>query len=182
MGTRETETAAPVRGRRRWPPFLALLGAALLYLGVWQLPALLGARPAPGTLLLSRLESGDWVELADGVEVPAEARVRFALQLRRPASVVLVGVNADGRATLYVPSADSLRLKEGASVLGEQPLDGVPGPEVFLAELCNTPLAPAVILKAAERAAFVAGAPGRLKTLDLGCAEARFSLRKEASR
>jgi hypothetical protein len=185
MGSRETGIAAPEpvrRHRRRWLPVLALGVAALLYTAVWQLPALVSNRANVGTLLLSRVEGGEWVELQDGVEVPALARIRFEVKLSQAASVVLVGLNAEGRATLYMPSSGSLRLPAGTSILGEQGLDGVGGLEVFLAELCNTPLSPVVILKAGERAAAAAGEPNALKTLDLGCPEARFSLRKEAAR
>jgi hypothetical protein len=183
MSTRETDTSSPEpvrRKARRWLPLLAFGGAALLYLGVWRLPALVAARVSTGTLLVFRLEGGEWMELQDGVEVPAKARVRFAVKLSQAASVVLVGVNSEARATLYVPSSEGLRLAPGTSVLGERALDGIAGPEVFLAELCNTPLSPTVILKAAERAAAAAGEPGRLRTLDLGCSESRLSIRKEA--
>jgi hypothetical protein len=181
MATRKT----PSRGRwRRWLPVLVLGAAALLYWLVWHLPALFSARPSGGALLLSRLEGSEWLELTDGVEVPARARIRFGVRLSRPASVVLIGLNSEGRATLYVPASGSPpRLKEGTTLLSEQALDGVGGPEVFLAELCNTPLSPLVILKAGERAAAAAaGESGRLQTLDLGCPEARFLLRKEAPR
>jgi hypothetical protein len=82
-----------------------------------------------------------------------------------------------------VPSSGSPpRLSEGTSTVGEQALDGVAGPELFLAVLCHTPLAPSVILKAAERAAAAAEAPGQVQTLDLGCAEARFLVRKQPLR
>jgi hypothetical protein len=157
--------------------------AALLYAGVWQLPRLVHARTEGGVLLLSRLEGGEWVELKDGVEVPGRARVRFAVRLKRPASVVLIGLNAEGRATLYVPASGSPpRLTEGTSAVGEQVLDGVAGPELFLAVLCNTSLAADVVVKAGERAAAAAGEPGRVQTLDLGCPEARMRLLKEAPR
>jgi hypothetical protein len=173
----------PARRGRRWLPVAILGAAAVLYWTVWHLPVLFSARPSAGTLLLSRLEGSEWLELTDGVEVPARARIRFAVRLSRPASVVLIGINSAGGATLYVPASGSPpRLNVGTSPLQEQALDGVEGPEVFLAELCNTPLSPVVILKAAERAAEAAGEPGRLQTLDLGCPEARFLLRKEGPR
>jgi hypothetical protein len=159
---------------------LVLAAGGLLYATVWQLPPLFPRRTEGGLLLLSRLEGGEWVELQDGVEVPGRARVRFSVVLQRPASLVLIGLNAEGRATLYVPASGSPpRLKEGTSTVGEQVLDGVPGPELFLAVLCNTPLAPDVIVKAGERAAAAAGEPGRVQTLDLGCPEARLRLLKE---
>lgn len=162
---------------------LVLGAAALLYAGVWQLPRLVHARTEGGVLLLSRLEGGEWAELTDGVEVPGRSRVRFALRLERPASVVLIGLNAEGRATLYVPASGSPpRLKEGTSTVGEQVLDGVAGPELFLAVLCNTPLAADVVVKAGERAAAAAGEPVRVQTLDLGCPEARLWLLKESPR
>jgi hypothetical protein len=175
-------TPPPGRGRR-WP-FLAVLGAAaLLYWAMWRLPVLFSARSSAGSLVLSRQEGSEWLELTDGVEVPARARIRFGVRLSRPASVVLIGVNREGRATLYAPATGGApRLAEGTSFLNEQALDGVEGAEVFLAELCNTPLSPVVITKAAERAAAAAVEPGRLQTLDLGCPEARFLLRKEAPR
>jgi hypothetical protein len=167
-------------GGRPWLPVLVFAAAALLYASVWQLPALFSGRGPAGVLVLSRLEGGDWVELPDGVEVPARARVRFGVRLERPASVVLIGLNAEGRATLYVPASGSPpRLKAGPSTVGEQVLDGVPGTELFLAVLCNTPLAPDVIVKAGERAATAAGEPGRVQTLDLGCPEASLRLVKE---
>jgi hypothetical protein len=182
MASLKEGLAAPEPRRRRgrrWLPILVLLAAALLYAAVWRLPALFAARADAGILVLSRLEAGEWLELQDGVEVPAQARIRFAVQLRRSASVVLIGLS-EGRAKLYVPTSGSPpRLQEGTSPLGEQLLDGIPGPELFLAELCNTPLSPAVILKAGERAAAAAGEPGQVQTLDLGCPEARFRLRKE---
>jgi len=182
MSSTEEGAAVPAPRQpraRRWLPALVFLVAALLYTAVWQLPALISGRADAGVLVLSRLEGGEWVELQDGVEVPARARVRFAVHLRRPASVVLVGLS-QGRAKLYIPaSGNPPRLKEGTSTVGEEALDGVPGPELFLAELCNTPLSPVVILKAGERAAAAAGEPGRVQTLDLGCPEARFLLTKE---
>ncbi len=46
-----------------------------------------------------------------------------------------------------------------ATSVGEQDLDGVAGPELFLAVLCHTPLDPSVILKAAERATATAESP-----------------------
>lgn len=184
MATTGTAAQTPSRGRgRRWLPVVVLGAAGLVYWAVWHLPPLLSARSSAGTLLLSRLEGGEWLELADGVEVPARARIRFGVTLSRPASVVLIGLNSEGRATLYAPASGTPpRLKQGTSPLGEQALDGVGGPEVFLAELCNTPLSPVVILKAGERAAFAAGESGRLQTLDLGCPEARFWVRKESPR
>ena len=176
-------TGKSSHGRKWWLPVVVLGAAALLYWTVWQLPVLFSARASAGSLFLSRLEGGEWFELTDGVEVPARARIRFGVRLSRPASVVLIGLNSEGRATLYLAAPGSPpRLGEGAALLGEQALDGVAGPEVFLAELCNTPLSPVVILKAGERAAAAAGEPARVQTLDLGCPEARFWLRKEASR
>jgi hypothetical protein len=184
MATTGATTQTPSRGRgRRWLPVAVLGVAGLLYWAVWHLPALLTARAATGTLLLARLEGGEWLELTDGVEVPGRARIRFGVRLSRPASVVLIGLNSEGRATLYAPASGSPpRLEAGTSALAEQSLDGVGGPEVFLAELCNTALSPVVILKAGERAAAAAGEAARLETLDLGCPEARFWLRKEAAR
>jgi hypothetical protein len=178
----EGEAPAPRRWRGRpWLPFLVLGAAALLYASVWQLPAVFSGRPPAGILLLSRLEGAEWLELTDGVEVPGRARVRFEVRLQRPASVVLIGLNAEGRATLYVPAKGGPpRLKEGTSIVGEQVLDGVPGNELFIAVLCNTPLAPDVIVKAGERAAAAAGEPSRVQTLDLGCPEAHLRLRKES--
>jgi hypothetical protein len=174
----------PLPRKRGFPfPALALVAAACLYAGVWQLPRLFSKRAEGGTLLLSRLEGGESLELQDGMEVPARARLRFSLRLAHPASVVLIGLNAEGRVTTYVPTSGTPpRVHEGTSVLGEQVLDGVPGPELFLAELCNTPLSQAVVAKAGERAAATAGEPGRVQTLDLGCPEARLLLRKEAPR
>jgi hypothetical protein len=177
------QTPPARRGRRWFPPLVVLGAAAVLYWTVWQLPVLFSARPTAGSLLLSRLEGGEWLELTDGVEVPARAHIRFGLRLSRPASVVLIGLNSAKGATLYVPASGSPpRLNAGTALLKEQELDGVEGTEVFLAELCNTPLSPVVILKAGERAAEAAGEPGRLQTLDLGCPEARFLLRKERPR
>lgn len=177
-----SKPSAPTPRRRwRWLPFLALGAAALLYAVVWRLPALVGGRAETGTLLLFRLEGGKAVELQQGVGVPARARIRFGVKLRHQASVVLIGLNAEGRATLYVPASGAPpRVQEGTSTLGEQALDGVVGPELFIAELCNTPLSPVVIVKAGERAAAAAAEPGELQTLDLGCPEARFRLLKEA--
>jgi hypothetical protein len=177
---REGVEAPSARQRRtfRWLLLLVFTVAALLYATVWQLPAILGGRAADGFLVLSRLEGGEWVEMQDGVEVPALSRMRFAVRLRHPASVVLIGLS-EGRAKLYVPtSGNPPRFQEGTSSVGEAALDGIPGPELFLAELCNTPLSQAVILKAAERAAAAAGEPGRVQTLDLGCPEARFLVHK----
>jgi len=166
---------------RRWLPVLGLLGAALLYATVWQVPALFAGRSrAGGALLLQRAQGDGWVSVSPEAPVPARARVRFAVRVVQPASLVLVGLNAEGRATLYVPSSGGPpRLLAGTSSVGEQQLDGVPGPELFLAVLCNTPLSASVILKAAERAAAAAETPAMVQTLDLGCPEARFLVVKQ---
>src|SRR5277367_1712752 len=68
MPPRDTEAAEePIRRRRRrWLPILALGVAALLYTAVWQLPALVSNRAHVGTLVLSRLEGGEWAELQEG--------------------------------------------------------------------------------------------------------------------
>lgn len=170
--------------RRRWFPLLGLAGAALVYALVWQGPALFSRRrPEVSALVLSRLEGGAWVSVPEGAEVPARTRVRFAVRLQRPASLVLIGLNAEGRSTLYVPSAGRPpRLATGTTSVGEQDLDGVAGPELFLAVLCHTPLDPSVILKAAERATATAESPTRVQTLDLGCPEARFLVHKQPLR
>ena len=173
-----------VRGRprrRRWLPVLGLLGAALLYVTVWQLPARFARRgPEAMALSLERAVGTAWVQVAPGASVPARARLRFSVRLERPASLVLLGLNSEGRATLYVPSSGGPpRLAAGASTVGEQALDGVAGPELFLAVLCHTPLSPTVILKAAERAAAAAETPSSVQTLDLGCPEVRFLVEKQ---
>ncbi|MGO9830261.1 MAG: hypothetical protein ACLPJH_08970 [Myxococcaceae bacterium] len=173
---------ASARKRRgwRWLPVLGLVGAALLYATVWQMPALFSRRrPEAPALLLQSLEGGAWVPVGEGARLAARARVRFAVHAERPAFLVLVGLNAEGRATLYVPSAGGAPgLVRGNSTVGEQALDGVAGPELFLAVLCHTPLSASVVLKAAERAVAAAEAPGRVQTLDLGCPEARFLVQK----
>jgi hypothetical protein len=176
--------AAPRRpSRRRWVPLLVLVAAPLLYAAVWRLAKRIRPQTASAVLLVSRLEGGEWVDVTDGVEIPARARVRFAVRLDRPAAVVLLGLNAALGATLYVPASGSPpRVEAGTSVLGERVLDGLPGPELFLAVLCNTPVPAATVVKAGERAAAAAGEPDRVQTLDLGCPEAHLRVRKEAPR
>ena len=181
MSPQPTGAKEEPRRWRRWLPVLGLLGAALLYATVWQVPALFGRRSLEGgALLLQRAQGAAWVSVPPGALLSARARVRFAVRLVQPASLVLVGLNAEGRATLYVPSSGGPpRLAAGTSSVGEQELDGVAGPELFLAILCHTPLSASVILKAAERAAAAAEAPSRVQTLDLGCPEARFLVVKQ---
>jgi hypothetical protein len=170
--------------RLRLLPLLALVAAALLYTAVWHLPALFNARQSEGTLLRVELRQGnDWVPLRDGAEVAPRGHLRFWVNLQQPASVVLVGLNALGQSTLYAPGPGSLtRLPAGTSLLAEQTLDGVEGPELFLAELCHTPLSPSVVRKAAERAMATVEEPNQVPTLDLGCPEARLLLRKQPPR
>lgn len=178
----EREPAVPaVRRWRRWLPLLGLVGAALLYGAVWQLPGRLPGRTVRGSLVVSRLDSGEWIEVQDGVEIPARARLRFAVRMEQPASVVIIGLNGERRATLYVPAVGTPpRVGPGLSTFTEQALDGVPGQELFLAEFCNAPLAPRTVVRAGERAVSVAAEPFRVETLDLGCSEARLRVRKEA--
>jgi hypothetical protein len=185
----ENDSAAPasaVPAPRRWRrrlPLLGLVVAALLYSAVWQVPRLLPRSVSRGVLVVSRLEGGEWIEVQDGVEIPARARVRFAVRLQQPASVVIIGLNAERRVTLYVPAVGAPpRVDPGLATFGEQALDGIPGEELFLAELCNTPLPTRTVLKAGERAVAVAGEPFQVETLDLGCSEARLRVRKEAPR
>jgi hypothetical protein len=173
----------PARRRWAWLPLLAFGGAALLYAAVWTVPHLLAARAGEAHLRLARWEGGEWLAVPEGVEIPARARVRFTLQLDGPASVVLIGLNAQRRATLYLPSSGPApRVGPGTALLAEQALDGVGGPELFLAVLCNTPLPAGTVVKAGERAVAAAGQPGGVATLDLGCREARVLVRKDASR
>jgi hypothetical protein len=168
--------------RRRWVPLLALAGTLLVYVGIFQVPALLPRGPAAGKLLVSRWESGDWLEVQDGVEVPAGTRVRFTVVLERPAWVVLLGLAPNGRVTLYVPAKGSPpRLGPGTAVVGEAVLDAVPGAELLLAVLCNTALPPETVVKAGERAAAAASEPVQVQTLDLGCPEARFRIVQAAT-
>jgi hypothetical protein len=178
------EPAVRPAGRaRRWLPLLLVVVAGLLYTAVWQVPGRLPRHVDRGALLVSRLESGEWIEVQDGVEIPARSRVRFAVRLDQPASVVIIGLTAERRATLYVPAAGfPPRVGPGLSTFTEQALDGVPGPELFLAELCNTPLPTATVFKAGERAVAAAGEPARVETLDLGCSEARLRVVKELAR
>ena len=176
------EAEVPGNGRRRWLPLLGLGGAALLYVTVWQLPALVGGLHRETSELRAQLHTaaGGWVEASPGASLPGQARVRFRVWLERPASLVLIGINSNGRATLYLPqSGVPPRLEAGLSMPAEVTLDGVEGPELFVAVLCHTPLSASVVLKAAERAAAAAETPSHVQTLDLGCPEAHLLLRKE---
>jgi hypothetical protein len=178
------EAPRPARRRRAWLPLLGFAGAALLYAAVWTAPQLLTSRAGEAHLRLSRLEGSEWLPVPEGAEIPARARVRFTLQLDVPASVILLGLNAQRRATLYLPSTTgpAPRVGSGTAVVGEQQLDGIGGAELFLAVLCNTPLPAATVVKAGERAVAAAGQPAAVATLDLGCREARLLVRKDASR
>lgn len=168
---------------RRWVPLLGLAGALLVYLAIFQVPSLLPRGPVPGKLLVSRWESGEWLEVQDGVEVPAGARVRFSVVLERTASVVILGLRPDRRVTVYVPAqGPAPRAGPGTVAVGEAVLDAVPGPELLLAVQCNAALAPETVAKAAERAAAAVSEPVQVQTLDLGCPEARFRIVQSAAR
>jgi len=181
--SRDSEPPRRARGRR-WLPLLALAFALVVYVAIFQVPALLPSGPAAGKLLMARWESGDWLEVQEGVEVPAGARVRFTVVLERPASVVLLGLAPNRRVTLYVPAAKGSppRVDAGTTPVGEAVLDAVPGPELLLAVLCNSALSPETVVKAGERAAAAAPEPIQVQTLDLGCPEARFRIVQAATR
>jgi hypothetical protein len=170
--------------RRGWvAPLVVLTGALLVYAGIWLLPRWLRPGPGKGTLAVLKVEpDGQLTPLGEGAAVPGGTRVAFSIRVAHDASVVLVGVEGPGRSTLLSPiTSPARRVHPGpATVLPERwTLGNAPGTERFLAVLCNTPLPPATVVKAAERALHAAGGdPARIATLDLGCPEASVQVQR----
>ncbi|HXX32395.1 MAG TPA: hypothetical protein VEJ89_16960 [Myxococcaceae bacterium] len=175
-----TEPAGRRRGAR-WLPVLVLALALLTYGALFWLPSLF-RRPAPsGTLRLARWESGGWLEVEEGVPIPPRSRLRLTVVAEREASVVILGLDAARRATLLVPATGTPpRVGPGTTVVGETVLGAATGPSLLLAELCNTPLPTATVVKAGERAVAAAPQAVEVETLDLGCPEARFRIVQQA--
>ncbi len=166
----------------RFSPWLGALGAALLYASVWWVSTRLGHRHGQAVLSVYRVEGSALVEVGRNGEVPVRAQVRFGLRPEDDASAVIAGLSGNGRPALLVPSLGAPpRVLGGRATLlpDEVALDGATGPETFIAVLCHAPLPPATVIKAAERALAAAGGePDQVRTLDLGCTEARASIRK----
>jgi hypothetical protein len=165
---------------------VVVLGAALLvYAGVWLLPRWLRPGPGTGTLAVLKVDAdARLTPLGDGASVPGGTRVAFSVRVSGDASVVLVAVEGPARATLLSPiTPPARRIHPGSAVVLPErwTLSKDPGRERFLAVLCNTPLPPITVVKAAERALqAVGGDPARIQTLDLGCPEAWASLERTA--
>lgn len=175
----------PSSPRRSGPfaPLAVLAAALLLYVGVWLLPGWLRPTVGGGTLAVLRVDpDGRLVPMEEGESVPGGTPVVFSVKVIRDASVVLVGLEGPARTVLISPiTPPPRRLHPGpAALLPERWVLGKSsGSERFLAVLCNTPLPPVTVLKAAERALQAAGGdPARVHTLDLGCAEAWTSLQR----
>jgi hypothetical protein len=181
---------APRASWRRTAP----LSAALVAAGVAALFVVRRQTPPPATAgahdeqlkggglvaeaVVRRADTGRVEPLAAGDELRAGDALRFRVRTPRAGYLVVLGVDARGAVSRYVPLAGTAARLAGPGEItpeGSVVLDGTEGREQIVFALCDTPAAAEAVAGAAARAAR-AGAD--LGALDVPCAQARVVYRK----
>jgi hypothetical protein len=180
--------------RLRLKSFVITLAAAALAGGIalyaasksGEAPrAALEVTRAKGALALSvivRRESGEVTRLAPLGAVHPGDSLRFELASAEPGFAAVLGVDAAGAVTPYVPACGALRsLAGGPPVALDETIvaDDTLGTERLVAVVCREPMPVAELVSSASRAlAAASGDPTRVSNLHPGCAEARFDIQK----
>lgn len=185
-------TARPRRPERR----AGRLMAALAVVGAAAVGAVLvfgGGRDETGTRtkglvtlgVVLRRPSGEIVRLGQGEAVAPRDSLRFEVASARSGFVAVLGLDAAGRASAYIPaSGPMVRLERGSPVVlpGSIVADDTLGPERIVAVVCNEPR-PVADLRALAGTALAraAGDPGRVPDLGTACAETMFDIQKRTT-
>ncbi|MHB8418538.1 MAG: hypothetical protein ACYDCL_10710 [Myxococcales bacterium] len=176
----------PAAPRARWAAAagaaLALLAAAAAFLVVPNLrEAATRAKGGDALELIARHADGRVEEPLPEQALAAGDALRFRIEAARPAFLVLLDLDSRGGVTAVAPASGAARsIPAGRALLeGSYVLDDAPGPERFVALLCDAPVAVDAAIAAAKVAlARAGGDPRRLGPIGLPCREASFPIEK----
>ncbi|MFP2906725.1 hypothetical protein ACLESD_17025 [Pyxidicoccus sp. 3LFB2] len=161
-GTLDAAVEAAAGSRWRWPrwPVVALpaMGLAVALLAVLSRPMeppsdYVGSKGAGFSLEVFTEVQGGSRQASDGAELPSDARVRFSVAIDRPCHLWIVSVDAAGQVSRIAPAGGDGGASTQASgpVPGGGQLDGVTGPERFVALCSPVPLSWSVVEEAMRR-------------------------------
>ena len=165
----------------RWKkllPLTALVAAGGIYAAILSINwnPHFDARTDAQVGFASQTPEGVMRPLSNGNIVARLSTVQVNFTAQERVFLVLLGLHANRRVSLYVPARvdDEAPLYAGkvrneVNALLSAPVTG--GAERILAVLCHTKLPVATVQKAAERVLETAGGPEVIKPLELGCAE-----------
>ncbi len=125
--------------RYLWVPVAAALAAVVAVVALR--PSVAPVEPEFGikgalTLTVHRKTQAGSEVLARGMSLTSGDSIRFEVKTPKPGYVAIVGTEASGRPTVFVPSTgtDALKMERASEVLPEAiELDDSPGPERFTA-------------------------------------------------
>lgn len=174
--------------RRGWarPAIAALAAAAAVVLVVQLVPH--NANRAKGgdrLLLYARTgTTGQVSEVLPGEILAPDDAIRFSVSIKSDAFVVIVGIDAAGAVTPYVPvdGNDPVFLRRGPNQLieGSIILDETLGPERVIAFACVNPV-PVENIRAASAAALqeAGGDPRAIERVDVDCRQTSVLFEKQ---
>jgi hypothetical protein len=177
-GTLDAAVEAASASRWRWPrwPVVALpaMGLAMALLVVLAQPVApppdyVGAKGAGFSLEVFTEVQGEAHQAADGAELPSDARVRFSVATEAPCHLWVVSVDAAGQVSRISPGdGDGGAVTQTSGpVPGGGQLDGVTGPERFVALCSPVPLSWSVVEEAVRRTFSPPGADSVRRTRDV---------------
>jgi hypothetical protein len=161
-GTLDAAVEAASASRWQWPrwPVVALpaMGLAVALLVVLSRPVAppsdyMGSKGAGFSLEVFTESQGGSRQAADGAELPSDAHVRFRVAIERPCHLWVVSVDAAGQVSRISPADGDGGASTQASgpIPGGGQLDGVTGPERFVAICSPEPLSWSVVEEAVRR-------------------------------
>ncbi|MCP3140516.1 DUF4384 domain-containing protein [Pyxidicoccus xibeiensis] len=177
-GTIDAAVEAASASRWQWPrwPVMALpaMGLAVALLAVLLRPVeppsdYVGSKGAGFSLEVFTEPQGGSRQAADGAELPGDARIRFSVATDRPCHLWVVSVDATGQVSRIFPASGDggASTQTSGPVPGGGQLDGVTGPERFVAICSPEPLSWSVVEEALRRTFSPAGADSVRQTRDV---------------
>lgn len=176
--TLEAAVEAASASRWKWPrwPVVAVpaMGLAVVLIAVLTRPMAppsdyVGLKGAGFSLEVFTGSQEGSRQAADGAELPSDALVRFSVATERPCHLWIVSVDAAGQVSRITPTDGDGGASTQASgpVPGGGQLDGVTGPERFVALCSPVPLSWSVVEEAVRRTFSPPGADSVRQTRDV---------------
>nr|WP_246357373.1 DUF4384 domain-containing protein [Pyxidicoccus fallax] len=161
-GTLDAAVEAASASRWKWPrwPIVALpaTGLAVVLLVMLSRPMAppadyVGSKGEGFSLEVFTESQGGPLQAADGAELPSDARVRFSVATERQCHLWIVSVDASGQVSRISPAdgVGGALTQASGPVPGGGQLDGVTGPERFVAICSPEPLSWSVVEEAVRR-------------------------------
>jgi hypothetical protein len=174
VGATPRHTSNVVRIGRRLAPIAVAAGLTAVVAALFWRPAEPSVQLKGGDSLslVVKRRDGQVERVTEGATLFAKDQVRFSLDVKAAAFVVVLSLDAEGKVSVFTP--EPVALSEGAEQLLDTTveLDASQGPERFVAVLCERRVRTADLVAGAERVLRQVGnRPEHVQSINSSCRE-----------